>query len=160
MTIDEALSFFHGTAAIVRRLEPMARVGLGYVRLGQATSKLSGGELQRLKLSSYLGKVDQDTHVPRLFLFDEPTVGLHMRDVDVLLTAIRDLTLRGDTVIIVEHNLDLLAQADWVVDLGPGAGPAGGHLVYQGPVSGLLQKADSVTGRFLSRSFANEAAGG
>jgi excinuclease UvrABC ATPase subunit len=83
-----------------------------------------------------------------------------MRDVDVLLTAIRDLTLRGDTVIIVEHNLDLLAQADWVVDLGPGAGPAGGHLVYQGPVSGLLQKADSVTGRFLSRSFANEAAGG
>jgi excinuclease ABC subunit A len=160
MTVDEALRFFSGTTAIVRRMEPLSRVGLGYLRLGQSTSKLSGGELQRLKLSSYLGRVEQDAQGHRLFLFDEPTVGLHMRDVDVLLTAIRDLTLRGDTVIIVEHNLDLLARADWVVDLGPGAGPAGGNLVYQGPVDGLLQQKDSVTGRYLSRSFGDASAGG
>lgn len=153
MTIDEAITFFDGTGAITRRLEPLARVGLGYLRLGQSTSKLSGGELQRLKLSSYLGKSEGDSQGQRLFLFDEPTVGLHMRDVDVLIAAIRDLTARGDTVIVVEHNLDLVAGADWVVDLGPGAGPAGGNLVYQGPVEGLLGQPESTTACFLARSF-------
>jgi excinuclease ABC subunit A len=155
MTVSEALVFFESRATIIRRLEPLQRVGLGYLRLGQATSRLSGGELQRLKLSSYLAMTGADvSDENRLFLFDEPTVGLHMRDVDVLVRALRDLTEQGNTVIVVEHNLDLIAASDWVVDLGPGGGPAGGTVVYEGPAAGLVEAADSLTCRYLNESFA------
>ncbi len=149
MTIDEALRAFVDHQRVARRLQPLQDVGLGYLRLGQATSKLSGGELQRLKLASYVGAADR-TGDRRLFVFDEPTVGLHLRDVEVLLGAIRSLTDAGHTVIVVEHNLDFVAQADHVVDLGPGAGPDGGQVMYQGPVPGLADVDASLTGRHLA----------
>ncbi|MFT4704816.1 MAG: excinuclease ABC subunit A [Bradymonadia bacterium] len=147
MTVAQAAEFFGALAPITRRLEPMVRVGLGYVKLGQATSQMSGGELQRLKLASYVGKSARKNQ--RLFLFDEPTVGLHMRDVEVLVAAMRELVDAGNTVIVVEHNMDLVAACDWVVDLGPGPGEAGGDVVYEGPVGGLLACAESLTATHL-----------
>ncbi|TVR04994.1 MAG: excinuclease ABC subunit A [Deltaproteobacteria bacterium] len=146
MTVDEAQRFFGDRPNIVRRLEPLSRVGLGYLRLGQSTSQLSGGEGQRLKLASYVGGSGGGRHV---FLFDEPTVGLHMRDVVRLVGALRLLTDAGHTVIVVEHNLDFVAACDWVVDLGPGAGPDGGSVVYEGEVGGLAECPGSRTGVHL-----------
>jgi excinuclease ABC subunit A len=158
MTVDEALEFFVDRYAIIRRLEPLSRVGLGYIRLGQPTTQLSGGELQRLKLSSFLAEAATGTSGgKRLFVFDEPTVGLHMRDVERLIAVLHALRDAGNTVIVVEHNLDLVAAADHVVDLGPGAGPEGGEVVYQGDVAGLLGAARSLTGRYLAASFAGAA---
>jgi excinuclease ABC subunit A len=157
MTIDEAVTFFADRRPIHRRLEPLKTVGLGYLRLGQTTSKMSGGELQRLKMASYVGR-QSTSKGHKLFLFDEPTIGLHLRDVEQLVAAMRQLTTAGHTVVVVEHNLDLVAASDWVVDLGPGAGPDGGHVVYEGPVAGLLTETASVTGRFLGSSLANSPA--
>jgi excinuclease ABC subunit A len=115
---------------------------------------MSGGELQRLKLASYLGQSTASNAAGALFIFDEPTVGLHMRDVEQLVDAMRQLTALGHTVIVVEHNLDLVAASDWVVDMGPGAGPDGGVVVYQGPVEGLLSVDGSRTGFHLRETFA------
>jgi excinuclease ABC subunit A len=115
---------------------------------------MSGGELQRLKLASYLGQSGASNAAGALFIFDEPTVGLHMRDVEQLVEAMRQLTAMGHTVIVVEHNLDLVAAADWAVDMGPGAGPDGGSVVYQGPVEGLLAVDASRTGFHLRETFA------
>ena len=155
MTVTEGLRFFGARPAVVRRLEPLQRVGLGYLRLGQPTSRLSGGELQRLKLSSYLAASDSGQATEnRLFLFDEPTVGLHMRDVAVLMRALRDLALQGNTVVVVEHNLDLIAGADWIIDLGPGGGPDGGTVMYEGPAAGLVQCSESLTAQHLTSTFA------
>jgi excinuclease ABC subunit A len=151
MTVDDAIDFFAGRAAVTRRLEPLARVGLGYLRLGQPTTQLSGGELQRLKLSSFLA--ESDTAGGRLFVFDEPTVGLHMRDVARLVDVIHALRDAGNTIIVVEHNLDLVAAADWIVDLGPDAGPDGGAVVYEGPVRGIVDWPTSLTGRHLAESL-------
>jgi excinuclease ABC subunit A len=157
MTIAEAVEFFADRPQIARRLLPMARVGLGYLRLGQATSRLSGGELQRLKLSGHLGSgLDEGSDGSQdgaVFLLDEPTLGLHMHDVEVLLHALQALVERGATVVVIEHNLDLIAAADWVMDLGPGAGPDGGRVVYQGTVPGLVACESSVTARYLNESF-------
>lgn len=154
MTIDDALEFFVDRPGICRRLEPLARVGLGYLRLGQPTSQLSGGELQRLKLSSFLADSSGAAQPERLLIFDEPSVGLHLRDVDRLIGVMHALRNEGHTLIVVEHNLDLLAAADHVIDLGPGAGPEGGHVVYEGDVDGLLQCTASVTARYLRDTFA------
>ena len=149
MTIDEALQFFELHTKIASRLAPLAKVGLGYLRLGQTTNQISGGEGQRLKLASYIGK--SNAGGPRLFIFDEPTVGLHLLDVDRLLRALRELIDGGDTVVVIEHNLDFIARADWVVDLGPDAGPRGGSVVYEGPVAGLIGAEESLTGRYLQQ---------
>jgi len=147
LTVDEALALFSGPKKaeqrFVRRLAILAEVGLGYLRLGQPTSTLSGGEAQRLKLASFLDRPAADGR--RLFLFDEPTTGLHLADVDLLYRTLRKLVARGDGVVVVEHSTDLVARADWIVDLGPGGGVHGGELLYSGPVEGFLETGDSPT---------------
>jgi excinuclease ABC subunit A len=151
MSVEAAIEVFSDVPAVVRALEPLRAVGLGYLVLGQPTSQLSGGELQRVKLASYVSGTGGDAQ--RLFIFDEPTVGLHVQDVRVLLDALRTLVDAGNTVIAVEHNLDFISACDWIVDLGPGAGPAGGKVVYEGPVAGAHAVEASVTGRHLARSL-------
>jgi len=147
-TADEASRLFRDFEEIARRLRPLQEVGLGYLRLGQPTSTLSGGEAQRLKLASFLAEGARKGR--RLVLFDEPTTGLHARDIARLIAAMRALIARGDSVLVVEHHLGFLAQADWIVDLGPGAGDEGGRVVYQGPAGELARRRDSITGRALS----------
>lgn len=157
LTVDQAMEVFEGEARLVARLTPLVDVGLGYLRLGQSVAQLSGGEKQRLKLASYLG--GRASKGERLFIFDEPTVGLHMRDVAVLIKALRRLTDEGHTVIVVEHNLDFVRACDWVVDLGPGAGPAGGEIVFEGSLATLIEDTSSVsvTGDWLRREMAPTA---
>jgi excinuclease ABC subunit A len=147
MTVSEAIEFFEETTAIVQKLQPLVDVGLGYLRLGQATSTLSGGEAQRLKLAAYLTKAAKKGRY--LFLFNEPTVGLHMADVQVLMQVLQHLVEEGHSVVVVEHNLDVIRQADWIIDLGPGGGDAGGELVVEGPLAAITACDRSVTGRFL-----------
>ncbi|WP_455903670.1 excinuclease ABC subunit UvrA [Microbacterium sp.] len=148
MSVEEALRFFADRRSIVSKLRPLTLVGLGYLKLGQSTSEISGGEAQRLKLASYVGSAISRGG-KKLFIFDEPTVGLHMADVEMLVAALRELVTSGHTVIVVEHNTDFIRVADRVVDLGPGAGDAGGTLIFEGPVAGLLECESSVTARFV-----------
>ncbi len=148
MTVTEATQLFRKEARIVQRLAPLREVGLGYITLGQSTSTLSGGEAQRLRLASFLAR--SHGHERHLFLFDEPTTGLHARDVERLLRALRALIAAGHSVIVVEHHLDLIRASDWVIDLGPGAGKDGGRVVYQGPPEGMLSQAGSITARCLA----------
>ncbi|RAL23704.1 excinuclease ABC subunit A [Lujinxingia litoralis] len=150
LTVDEAVTFFEGHAALLRKLKPLQEVGLGYLRLGQTTATYSGGEAQRLKLATYIadGRKRGETE-PVLFIFDEPTVGLHLKDVSVLLVALRKLVELGHTVIAVEHNTDFIARCDHVVDLGPEAGPGGGQVVAAGSPQEVAGVAASVTGRYL-----------
>ena len=146
-SVDEALEFFEEEHDIVERLRPLHDVGLGYIKLGQASSTLSGGEAQRVKLASFLGKEKEDRHL--LFIFDEPTTGLHFHDISILLKAINALVERGHSVIIIEHNLEVIKTADWVVDLGPGGGDEGGRLVVQGTPETVAKCKESVTGEYL-----------
>ncbi len=147
MTIEESLSFFKENKKIVTRLQPLYDVGLGYIQLGQSSSTLSGGEAQRVKLASFLNKEYDSKSM--LFIFDEPTTGLHFDDISQLMIAFRSLIERGHTVIIVEHNTDVISAADWVIDLGPGGGKHGGHLVFQGLPSDLKNIKESYTGSFM-----------
>ncbi len=149
LTVDEALEFFvkNEQKAIVRGIAPLAEVGLGYVRLGQSSSTLSGGEAQRIKLASFLLRGQNEGK--SLFLFDEPTTGLHFHDIGKLLKAFAALLDRGHSIVVIEHHPDLIRQADWIIDLGPGGGSEGGRLVYQGGLKGLLASTDSVTAQYL-----------
>lgn len=147
MSVDEAITFFEDESDIAERLQPLQDVGLGYIKLGQASSTLSGGEAQRVKLASFLGKEKDGKHL--LFIFDEPTTGLHFHDIHILLQAINALVDRGHTVLIIEHNLDVIKTADWVIDMGPGGGDEGGAVVAQGTPEQIVQNKDSVTGQFL-----------
>lgn len=151
MTIAEGVEFFRHKRALMRKLQPLVDVGLGYLRMGQTTATLSGGEAQRLKLATYIadGRKRGDTK-PVLFIFDEPTVGLHMLDISTLLSSLRKLVDLGHTVVVIEHNIDFIAQCDHVLDLGPGAGPAGGKLVAAGAPAEVAQVEASVTGRYLA----------
>lgn len=149
MTVAEAIEFFKDTPTLVAKLEPLIEVGLGYLRLGQSTATHSGGEAQRLKLAAYLAKAEKHRHY--LFIFNEPTVGLHMADVQVLMDVLQRLVDEGHSVLVVEHNLDVIRQADWVIDLGPGGGDAGGQLVAEGPPQAIMACTRSVTGKFLRR---------
>ncbi len=153
MTVDEALEFFEHKSTITSRLEPLANVGLGYLRLGQTTSTLSGGEAQRLKLATYIAEADRGSDSEYLFIFDEPTVGLHIRDVEVLVEAMRKLVDCGHTVIVIEHNIDFVAQCDFVLDLGPDAGPDGGRVVAQGSPEDVAADGEGHTARFLAEYF-------
>jgi excinuclease ABC subunit A len=154
MTVAQAIAFFQGHTPIVHRLQPLVEVGLDYLRLGQTTATLSGGEAQRMALAGYLGrKHSQGAKDRMLFLFDEPTVGLHLKDIDVLLKALRRVVAEGHSVIVVEHNTDLIAQADHVIDLGPEGGDAGGSLVAQGTPAEVAAVPQSWTGRFLAELF-------
>jgi excinuclease ABC subunit A len=147
-TVDEALAFFHGDPEAQEPLWVLERVGLGYLRLGQPLSTLSGGETQRLKLARELAERRGGT---TLYILDEPTVGLHARDILVLLRVLRDLKRRGATVVTVEHNLDFLAACDWLIELGPEGGMEGGRLVTQGTPEDLQRNEASPTGRYLRK---------
>jgi excinuclease ABC subunit A len=149
LTVDEALEVFGGNQGLVGKLQSLADVGLGYLRLGQPTSTLSGGEAQRLKLASFLGRPKREG--PRLFLFDEPTTGLHLADIDLLYHTLRRLVQRGDGVIVVEHSPDLIARADWIVDLGPGGGAHGGELLFSGPLEEFLEVGEGPTAEELRK---------
>ena len=155
LSISEAIAFFAKEDRIIKKLQPLEDVGLGYVKLGQASSTLSGGEAQRVKLASFLVKEGNLDH--QLFIFDEPTTGLHFDDINKLLIAFRALIEQGHTVLIVEHNLDVIKSADWIVDLGPDGGAEGGHLVYQGSVAGIIEEPSSHTGYFLKEKLEWEA---
>jgi excinuclease ABC subunit A len=154
MTVDDAIEFFGEEAGnatckrIVERLQPLQEVGLGYIRLGQSSSTLSGGESQRVKLASFLAKDAVAGEV--LFLFDEPTTGLHFHDINKLLKAFDALIRNGHTVVIVEHNMDVIKCADWVIDMGPEAGDRGGEVVFQGTPVELEQCTKSYTGHYLA----------
>jgi excinuclease ABC subunit A len=147
MTVEEALLFFKGKKAVLSRLQPLFDVGLGYVQLGQSSSTLSGGEAQRVKLASFLTKEFQSKNI--FFIFDEPTTGLHFHDIRKLMDAFHALVENGHTVLVVEHNLDVIRAADWVIDLGPGGGKDGGNLVGQGRPEEIKKCTESVTGLFL-----------
>lgn len=154
MTVDDAIAFFgeekkNATCKrIIERLRPLQEVGLGYIRLGQSSSTLSGGESQRVKLASFLSKESTEGNV--MFIFDEPTTGLHFHDINKLLDAFNALIARGHTIVIVEHNMDVIKCADWVVDLGPEAGDRGGSIVFEGTPDGLAGCKESYTGRYLA----------
>lgn len=147
MTVSAAMEFFEGNRRICDRLAPLVDVGLGYLRLGQNTATLSGGEAQRLKLASFLAAQKGDKRY--LLLFDEPTTGLHIADVHVLLQVFQRLVNAGHTVLVIEHNLDLITQSDWVIDLGPEGGDEGGQVVAEGPVRSMAKASSSHTARFL-----------
>ena len=148
MTVDEAIDFFgaHDQKAIVSRLKPLQDVGLGYIQLGQNSSTLSGGENQRVKLAYFIGQEKQD---PTLFIFDEPTTGLHFHDISRLLGAFSALIDRGHTVLVIEHNLDVVKCADWVIDLGPDGGNGGGKIVATGTPEDIAKNKASITGKYL-----------
>jgi len=148
LTVDQGLAFFHDRAAIARALRPLADVGLGYIRLGQPINTLSGGEAQRLKLSRYLQRDDgRGSHT--LFIFDEPTTGLHFEDIGKLLAALQQLVDNNNSVLVIEHNMDVVKAADWVIDLGPEGGEDGGWVVAAGPPPDIARARESHTGRFL-----------
>mgnify|MGYP006136321075 CR=1 FL=1 len=156
MTIDEAVTFFKLTDGriekrIIDKLLPLQEVGLGYVRLGQSSSTLSGGEAQRVKLASFLTK--KDTSPNLLFIFDEPTTGLHFHDIKKLLKAFEALIAQGHSVIVIEHNLDIVKCADWVIDLGPGGGIDGGNLVFEGTPEDLVKVKNSFTATYLKEKL-------
>jgi excinuclease ABC subunit A len=157
MTVTEAVAFFEDRPELLRRLEPLAAVGLGYLRLGQPVPTLSGGEAQRLKLAGHLAEASRKKGGSRspipgsgsLFLFDEPTTGLHFEDITRLFTAFRRLLAAGDSVVVIEHNLDVVRAADWVIDLGPEGGEAGGRVVCTGTPAEAVACTESHTGRAL-----------
>ena len=148
MTVAEAIDFFgkHGERLVAKRLKPLADVGLGYIRLGQSSSTLSGGENQRVKLAYYLSMEKAD---PTLFIFDEPTTGLHFHDIRKLLEAFDALIRRGHSIVIIEHNMDVVKCADHVIDLGPEGGDKGGYIVATGTPEEVAACAASYTGQFL-----------
>ncbi len=147
MTVREAVSFFSSVPRITKRLKVLEEVGLGYLRLGQSATTLSGGEAQRIKLATFMSR---EVNLKTLFIFDEPTTGLHFDDINKLLTAFRRLIDAGGTVLIIEHNLDVIKSADWVVDLGPEGGSGGGRIVALGTPEEIAANPSSLTGKFLS----------
>jgi excinuclease ABC subunit A len=148
MTIDESIEFFADKHKLLEKLSPLQEVGLGYVRLGQSSNTLSGGEAQRVKLASFLGK--GNPHQGRtLFIFDEPTTGLHFHDIKKLLHAINALVEQGDSVIIIEHNMDVIKCADWIIDLGPEGGENGGHVTFAGLPEDMIKLKNNYTAQFL-----------
>ncbi len=152
LTIDEALEFFNEVAPVHRKLLPLAEVGLGYVTLGQSSSSLSGGEAQRVKLASFLGK-GKSGNQNILFIFDEPTTGLHFHDISKLLKAMNALIEQGNTVLVIEHNVEIIKSADWVIDLGPEGGDNGGQVSFAGLPEGLVKEKSNYTALFLKEKL-------
>jgi excinuclease ABC subunit A len=154
MTVREALHFFSGQVRLARRLRVLEQIGLGYVRLGQAATTLSGGEAQRIKLASHLLR---RPGVRVLYVLDEPTTGLHMADIGELLSCLQRLVEAGATLVVIEHNMDVVKQADRVIDQGPGGGDGGGRLVFQGTPEGLAAHGEGATSRYLRESLSAAA---
>ena len=151
LTIDQALDFFQDQSKITQKLQPLVDVGLGYVQLGQSSSTLSGGEAQRIKLASFL--IKGNTRKNSVFIFDEPTTGLHFHDIKKLLKSFDALLEQGNTIWVIEHNMEVIKRADWVIDIGPEGGEEGGNIVFQGTPEDLTNCSASYTGRFLQASF-------
>jgi len=150
MSIEEACAFFEHIPAIYRKIKTLYDVGLGYIRLGQASTTLSGGEAQRVKLATELSKKDTGK---TFYILDEPTTGLHFEDIHVLLGVLNQLVERGNTVLVIEHNLDVVKVADWVIDLGEEGGAGGGRIIFEGTPEGLIQNPISLTGKFLKKEM-------
>jgi len=153
MTINESIEFFSSPGSnagkkIISKLKPLADVGLGYIKLGQSSSTLSGGESQRVKLAFYLSQEKINGHI--LFIFDEPTTGLHFHDINKLLVSLNALVERGHSVILIEHNVEMIKNADWIIDLGPDGGEDGGNIVFEGRPEDIIKCKESHTGRFLA----------
>jgi len=147
LSVDEALEFFYEEKHLVKAIQPLSDVGLGYIKLGQSSDTLSGGEAQRVKLASFLGKGKSSGKI--LFIFDEPTTGLHFHDIKKLLASFNALIEQGHSILVIEHNMEVIRSADWIIDLGPEAGDAGGQLVYAGTPDGLKKIKESRTAKFL-----------
>ncbi len=154
LSIEESLAFFQHEKSIIQKIKPLFDVGLGYVRLGQSSNTLSGGEAQRVKLASFLVREKNTEHI--VFIFDEPTTGLHFHDIGKLLTALNALVERGHTVIVIEHNLEIVKCGDWVIDLGPEGGNEGGHLVFSGTPEDLIHCKNSYTGTYLKEKLSKK----
>ena len=155
MTVNQAVEFFteHNQKKIVKKLQPLQDVGLGYIKLGQSSSTLSGGENQRVKLAYFLSI---EKAQPTIFVFDEPTTGLHFHDIKKLLSVFDALISRGHTIVIIEHNMDVIKCADYVIDLGPEGGEMGGNLVVAGTPEEVANCAASYTGQFLKEKLAEK----
>jgi Excinuclease ATPase subunit len=147
MPVSEACEFFSSLPSILPRLQALRDVGLGYVKLGQPSTTLSGGESQRVKLATELAKKDTGN---TLYLLDEPTTGLHFEDIKVLMGVLQKLVDQGNTVVIIEHNLDVLKSVDYIFDMGPDGGQAGGRIISQGTPEQIAKDSASVTGRYLA----------
>ncbi len=150
MTVDEAIHFFLKHSTIKEKLQTLSDVGLGYIRLGQPANTLSGGEAQRIKLAAELSRRSTGK---TLYILDEPTTGLHFHDIKQLLNILNQLVDKGNTVVVIEHNIDVIKNADWIIDLGPGAGDEGGTVVAQGQPADIMKNAKSVTGKYLKEAF-------
>jgi excinuclease ABC subunit A len=148
MTVSEALVFFENIPSIRTKLQLLHDVGLGYIRLGQSATTLSGGEAQRIKLARELGK---PSRADTLYILDEPTIGLHFADVQKLLEVLMRLVNMGNSIVVIEHNLDVIKSADWIIDLGPEGGPGGGRIVAQGTPEDVVRTEESLTGKFLKK---------
>ena len=151
MTIEDALEFFAAVPAIKRKLDTLMSVGLSYVKLGQSATTLSGGEAQRVKLSKELAKRNTGQ---TLYILDEPTTGLHFQDIKLLLDVLHELRAGGNTVVVIEHNLDVIKTSDWIVDLGPEGGAGGGYIVAEGNPQQIAANKKSATGHFLKKILA------
>ena len=148
MSVEEALQFFQNIPSVKNKLESMVDVGLGYISLGQPATTLSGGEAQRIKLAAELSRRENGT---MLYILDEPTTGLHFADVSKLLAVLQRLADKGNTVLVIEHNLDVIKTADWVIDLGPEGGDEGGEIVAQGTPEDIARNKNSYTGEYLKK---------
>jgi excinuclease ABC subunit A len=151
MNVEEALTFFENNPAISNKLRTLFDVGLGYVKLGQPATQLSGGEAQRVKLSSELSRRSTGK---TMYILDEPTTGLHFADIERLLVVLQRLTDGGNTVLVIEHNLDIIKSADWIIDMGPEGGAGGGEVIAQGTPEDIVQVPESFTGEFLKPMLA------
>jgi len=151
MSIDEAIEFFAEEKSLANKLKPLQEVGLGYIKLGQSSNTLSGGEAQRVKLASFLGKGKNSD--PVLFIFDEPTTGLHFNDINKLLSSFYALLDQGHSIIVIEHNMDVIKCADWIIDLGPEAGTTGGNLVFEGTPEEMIKTNLGYTSAYLKEKF-------
>ncbi|HRD67194.1 MAG TPA: ATP-binding cassette domain-containing protein, partial [Candidatus Competibacter sp.] len=147
MTVEDALAFYQAVPMVARKLQTLTDVGLSYIRLGQNATTLSGGEAQRVKLARELSKRDTGQ---TLYILDEPTTGLHFHDIEQLLKVLHELRDRGNTIVVIEHNLDVIKTADWIIDLGPEGGGGGGEIVAVGTPEEIARHPDSHTGRFLA----------
>jgi excinuclease ABC subunit A len=150
LTVKEAISFFSAAPKLAERLKVLDDVGLGYLRLGQSATTLSGGEAQRVKLAAHLA---QSTSQGALYIFDEPTTGLHFDDIAKLLAAFERLLRAGGSILVIEHNLDVIRSADWVIDLGPEGGGGGGHIVAEGTPEQIAEAPESYTGEYLRKEL-------
>jgi excinuclease ABC subunit A len=150
MSVEDAVDFFENIPSIYRKIKTLKDVGLGYITLGQSSTTLSGGEAQRVKLATELSKKDTGN---TFYILDEPTTGLHFEDINVLLGVLNLIVDKGNTVLVIEHNLDVIKVADYVIDLGPEGGSGGGNIVYAGSPEGLTKVKESFTGQFLKKEM-------